>query len=128
MSLPDWNDLPVEARKEARRAATYHGVEEWNAGQCALEVYEAIRSHVPPEVFPLFTSSLAEQRKVALEAHRIIGTLAHITQTFEHPEVLRALQFFLDFSLGLPTAPLLFPWPQERIKPRVRVRAGRRML
>lgn len=123
MSLPDWNDLPAEARKAARDTAFYtHEVREEYAGQCALDIYNAIRERVPPEVFPLF--KLVPKNRAAFEAYQIIGALGHFTGTFEHPDVQRALDHFSGVFLDRE----ILPWPREEIKPRVRVRAGRRVL
>lgn len=63
MSLPDWNDLPTAARRAACKAASFHGVEDAWAGQCALDIYNAIKEHVPPEVFPLFQRPLEAPQK-----------------------------------------------------------------
>jgi hypothetical protein len=53
-ALPDWNSLPEAARVRACQLPEFYGVDEWNSGQCALEVYNAIRDLTPPDVFPLF--------------------------------------------------------------------------
>jgi hypothetical protein len=55
-ALPDWNDLTNEARREAVKAAEFHchccG---FDPGQCAVDVYGAIRRNARLAVFPLFT-------------------------------------------------------------------------
>lgn len=63
MSLPDWNDLPPEARKAAMDALDYSGVDENWQGQYAMDIYNAIKEHVPPEVFPLFQQRQEVARK-----------------------------------------------------------------
>jgi len=67
--LPDWNDLPNEARSAACKAPAWFGVAEWERGQCALEVYEAIREHVPPAIFPLFQRR--EKPRVRVQARGV---------------------------------------------------------
>lgn len=91
MSLPDWNDLPAEARKAACDALDYSGVDENWQGQYALDVYNAIRERIPPVVFPLF-----RQRVDAHETRSVSSNGPCVS------------------SAG--------------IKPRMRVRAGRRAL
>lgn len=122
MSLPAWNDLPAAARKAAVDALDYSGVDQNWQGQYALDVYNAIRERVPPEVFPLF--HLVPKDRSAFEAYQIIGALGHLTGTFEHADVQRALDHFSGAFLDRE----ILPWPREEIKPRVRVHAGRRVL
>lgn len=52
MSLPQWNDLPAEARKAATTLLSWWGISD--PGQCAVEVYAAIceHSHLAPERLP----------------------------------------------------------------------------
>ena len=54
--LPDWNDLPNECREALCTAAGWY-TEDWEAGQCALDMYNKLRETLPPQRFPLFEAS-----------------------------------------------------------------------
>lgn len=54
--LPEWNDLPDECREALRKAAGWF-TEDWEAGQCALDMYYELRKTFPKQVFPLFQQS-----------------------------------------------------------------------
>lgn len=56
MRLPEWNDLTNEQRRAIVAVADYNvgGTDaECYAGQCALEIYQHIREHIPVELPPL---------------------------------------------------------------------------
>lgn len=51
--LPEWNDLPNECREAMCKAAGWF-TQDWEAGQCALDMYNELRKTMPPQRFPLF--------------------------------------------------------------------------
>lgn len=61
--LPDWNDLPNDCREAMIKAAGWF-TEDWESGQCALDMYNELRKALPPQIFPLFktTALNAEDR------------------------------------------------------------------
>ncbi|WP_454915016.1 hypothetical protein [Xanthobacter sediminis] len=153
MSLPDWNDLPPAAKKAADDMACFTwGIDDFQAGQCALDIYNAIKEHVPPdppEVFPLFQRPLDAPRrnKLGLAPCPFCGGDAAFGTISYSPGVVKEQGWSQDTFhsvncvrcgtnnggvVGYPTqADAARHWnrrmPGADGRPRVRVRAGRRV-
>jgi hypothetical protein len=79
----------------------------WKAGDPVLPSFDA--SSLAADIRRI----LQRPEQVAAEAYQVIGGLAHVAGLFEHPEVIRALDYFsgepfdgsiLPFGHGLPGA------------------------
>lgn len=80
--LPEWNTLSNECRDAMCRAVEFHGAD----SQAALEVYTALRAHLPQQRFPLFDAALTSNHRLTPSAASTDQQVVAECATTETPE------------------------------------------